>query len=76
MTKRQKSMELKILLQLLLLLIDKRIQQVLHIQLLCKFSKQTNSLLLILKNKEDIFLMMKKKKVKPDIKKKPLGSWA
>ena len=76
MTKRQKSMELKILLQLLRLLIDKRIQQVLHIQLLCKFSKQTNSLLLILKNKEDIFLMMKKKKVKPDIKKKPLGSWA
>lgn len=76
MTKRQKSMELKILLQLLLLLIDKRIQQVLHIQLLCKFSKQTNSLLLILKNKEDIFLMMKKKKVKPDTKKKPLGNWA
>ena len=76
MTKRQKSMELKILLQLLLLLIDKRIQQVLHIQLLCKFSKQTNSLLLILKNKEDIFLMMKKKKVKPDTKKRPLGNWA
>ena len=76
MTKRQKSMELKILLQLLRLLIDKRIQQVLHIQLLCKFSKQTNSLLLILKNKEDIFLMMKKKKVKPDTKKKPLGNWA
>ena len=76
MTKRQKSMELKILLQLLRLLIDKRIQQVLHIQLLCKFSKQTNSLLLILKNKEDIFLMMKKKKVKPDTKKRPLGNWA